>query len=256
MRGRVCYSPLTYPLLGSGGSGWLGMARDGPGRAGTGRGARDARGVEAADYPYARACAFPHTNDMQSLHRASGKTTKHNLPNEREGLALAAAAAMQWSQVRDSCSPMFFPSIADAVKQIEKEHGTERTWSRDDVVFFVQERLFAGIPQYAVEKWIQKEFLGKRGTEIIDCRFAVIRNFIFRYLAAVNSGVDYESSMKLARQAHLTEVSAGAPPAPAPVPASCALPGAAYSHRLLILAPGAAVQGPGRPARVDCRAVH
>ena len=54
-----------------------------------------------------------------SLHLAKGgaKQSKFIEPTQREGLALAVGAAMQWSKLRDSSNPMFFKSIADAVNE-------------------------------------------------------------------------------------------------------------------------------------------
>ena len=114
---------------------------------------------------------------MHSLFSASGaRKSKHTLPNEREGFALAVGASMQWSKLRDSSNPMFFHNIVEEVKRCE---GTERDWSKEQLVHFVQAKLFGfgGIPQYAVEKWIQSEFLGKRGDEITEHRKALIEVF-------------------------------------------------------------------------------
>ena len=64
---------------------------------------------------------------MQSLfHNKGGRPSKQATPGEREGLALAVAASMQWSRLRDSSNPMFFPNIVANVKRME---GTERDWS-------------------------------------------------------------------------------------------------------------------------------
>ena len=142
----------------------------------------------------------------QSLHRGrggKGKKCSRTEPTEREGLALAAGAAMQWSKLRDSSNPQFFPSIAQAVKRCE---GTERDWDNDDISFFVTQRLFGGIPQYAVEKWIQREYMGVKGAELVNKRAETICNFIYKYLATVDSGVDHESAMKLAEKANLDAV--------------------------------------------------
>ena len=65
---------------------------------------------------------------MQSLfHNKGGRPSKQATPGEREGLALAVAASMQWSRLRDSSNPMFFPNIVANVKRME---GTERDWSQ------------------------------------------------------------------------------------------------------------------------------
>ena len=127
---------------------------------------------------------------MQSLFtNKGGRPGKLATPSEREGLALAVAAAMQWSKLRDSSNKMFFTNVAATVKRLE---GTERDWTKVEIVQFVQNTLFGGIPQYAVEAWIQKEFLPKRGEQITEHRRVIIENFMYRYLASVDSGVDFE----------------------------------------------------------------
>ena len=141
---------------------------------------------------------------MQSLfHNKGGRPSKQATPGEREGFALAVAAAMQWSRLRDSSNPMFFPNIVANVKRME---GTERDWSKAEMTHFVQNVLFGGIPQYAVETWIQKEFLGKRGEQVIEHRKAIVEYFLYRYLASVDSGVDHEAALSLASRANLGAV--------------------------------------------------
>ena len=39
----------------------------------------------------------------------------------------------------------------------------DRDFSKEDMVHFVQNKIFGGIPQYAVERWIQYACLGKEG---------------------------------------------------------------------------------------------
>ena len=141
---------------------------------------------------------------MQSLFNSKGgRPSKQATPGEREGLALAVAAAMQWSKLRDSSNKMFFTNIAATVKRLE---GTERDWTKAEMVQFVQNTLFGGIPQYAVEAWIQKEFIPKRGEQITEHRRVIIENFMYRYLASVDSGVDFESALSLASRANLGAV--------------------------------------------------
>eukprot|EP00966_Prymnesium_polylepis_P322617 7378866-Prymnesium_polylepis.1 len=130
-----------------------------------------------------------------------GKQTQRVEPSEREGFALAVAAAMQWSKLRDSSNPMFFRSIANAVKDCE---GTERNWLDVDLKFFVMQRVFGGIPQYAVEQWIQREFMGIQGNAIHDKRADVIENFLYKYLSTVDAGVDYETACELAAKANIS----------------------------------------------------
>ena len=139
------------------------------------------------------------------LHRSKGgPNCEHTEPTEREGFALAVGAVMQWTKLRDSSNPMFFTSISEAVRRCE---GTERCWSNTDMTFFVMQRLFGGIPQYAVEKWIQHEFMGVKGKEaILEKRFDVISSFAYKYLSTVNSGVDFTAASELAEKANVSAV--------------------------------------------------
>eukprot|EP00966_Prymnesium_polylepis_P299663 6924880-Prymnesium_polylepis.1 len=133
-----------------------------------------------------------------------GKQSARVEPTEREGLALAVGAAMQWSRLHESSNKMFFTSIAVAVKGCD---GTERDWRDEDLKFFVMQRLFGGIPQYAVETWIQREFMGVKGSEALKLKRAdVIQNFLYKYLSTVDAGVDYETALELAGKANIAEL--------------------------------------------------
>ena len=143
---------------------------------------------------------------MSSLHRANGKKqqTKFVEPSPREGFALAMAAIMQWSKLRDCANPSFFIDIAAAAKNLE---STERNWREEDTKFFVTQRVFGGIPQGSVEQWIQREFMGLKGAEALCSKRAeVIANFLYKYLTTVDAGVDYESAYELAVKANIGEI--------------------------------------------------
>jgi hypothetical protein len=143
----------------------------------------------------------------ESLFRHSGgraKSSTAHEPNEREGFALAVGAAMQWGKLRDASNKMFFPAIAEEVKRCG---GTERSWTKDEMTYFVMQKLFGGIPMYAVEKWIQGEFLDKRGSAQLEAgRKALVENFLYKYLSQCPSGADYTAASELAERACLNSV--------------------------------------------------
>ena len=59
--------------------------------------------------------------------------------------------------------------------------------------------LFGGIPQYAVERWIQYACLGKEGDELVAWQKDTVQNFMYRYLGSVDSGAEYAEASDLAR---------------------------------------------------------
>ena len=140
-----------------------------------------------------------------SLHRAkgAGKQSRFVEPSQREGFALTVGAIMQWSRLRDCSNPMFFTNMVQAVKDCE---GTERNWQEDDIKFFVTQRVFGGIPQYAVEQWIQRAFMGIKGPAIVTKRAEIIENFIYKYLSTVDAGVGYEEAHELGVKANIDEI--------------------------------------------------
>ena len=94
---------------------------------------------------------------MESLHRnRGGASSKRAEPSEKEGMGLAVGAAMLWCKLRDSTSGAFFTKIAEEVKRCM---DGDRTFSKEDMVHFVQNKLFGGIPQYAVERWIRGQYV-------------------------------------------------------------------------------------------------
>ena len=102
---------------------------------------------------------------MESLHRnKGGAKSKRAEPSEKEGMGLAVGAAMLWCKLRDSSSGAFFPKISEEVKRCMEG---DRDFSKEDMVHFVQNKIFGGIPQYAVERWIQYACLGKEGDELV-----------------------------------------------------------------------------------------
>ena len=91
---------------------------------------------------------------MHSLHRTSGgkQSKRTHLPSESEGFALAIGAALQWAKLRDSSSKVFFTSIANEVKRCE---ATEQDWTKEEMVYFVHDKVFGSIPQLEVENYLQ-----------------------------------------------------------------------------------------------------
>ena len=98
------------------------------------------------------------------------------LPSEREGVGLAVGSALLWCKLRDSSSASFFTKITDEVSRCME---SDRTFSREVVKHFVQNGIFGGIPQYAVEKWIQRECLQKTGADLIQFTKDTVQNFLY-----------------------------------------------------------------------------
>ena len=141
---------------------------------------------------------------MESLHRnKGGASSKRAEPSEKEGMGLAVGAAMLWCKLRDSTSGAFFTKIAKGVKRCM---DGDRTFSKEDMVHFVQNKLFGGIPQYAVERWIQHEYLGKEGDALVALQKDTVQNFMYR---SVDSGAEYAEALKLCRRACMDEILPG-----------------------------------------------
>ena len=138
---------------------------------------------------------------MESLHRnKGGASSKRAEPSEKEGMGLAVGAAMLWCKLRDSTSGAFFTKIAEEVKRCM---DGDRTFSKEDMVHFVQNKLFGGIPQYAVERWIQHEYLGKEGDALVALQKDTVQNFMYR---SVDLGAEYAEALKLCRRACMDEI--------------------------------------------------
>ena len=141
---------------------------------------------------------------MHSLFRANGGRKKTiATPSEKEGLALAVAAAMKWSLLRDASNTHFFTNIADTCKRLD---CTERRWTHAEMTSFVHNDVFNGIPQYAVQRWLEQKFLSLKGVAITEERIEVIQSVIYRYLSSVDAGVDYESALRLCIKVGLDDV--------------------------------------------------
>ena len=70
---------------------------------------------------------------------------------------------------------------------------------------FVQNGIFGDI-QHAVEKWIQRECLQKTGADLIQFTKDTVENFLYLYLASVESGVDYEKAKELCEKANVGDI--------------------------------------------------
>ena len=86
---------------------------------------------------------------------------------------------MQWSRLRDSSNPMFFPNIAAIVKRLDE---TERDWTKAEMVNFVQKehpfRRHTAICGRDLDPR-RSSFLPKRGEEITNHRKVIIENFMY-----------------------------------------------------------------------------
>lgn len=141
---------------------------------------------------------------MDSLHRnKGGAKSKLAEPSEKEGMGLAVGAAMLWCKLRDSSSGAFFPKISAEVKRCMEG---DRDFSKEAMVHFVQNKIFGGIPQHAVERWIQYACLGKEGDELVAWQKDTIQNFMYRYVGSVDSGSDYAEALKLCKKACVEEI--------------------------------------------------
>ena len=145
-------------------------------------------------------------DQMESIHGSKGhKQSKlaQFLPSEREGVGLAVGSALLWCKLRDSSSASFFTKITDEVTRCME---SDRTFSKEVMKHFVQNVIFGGIPQYAVEKWIQRECVLKQGDELVQFTKDTVENFLYRYLASVESGVGYDEAKDLCEKANLGEI--------------------------------------------------
>ena len=141
---------------------------------------------------------------MESIHRnQGGASSKRAQPSEKEGMGLTVGAAMLWCKLRDSSSGAFFTKITEEVNRCQEG---DRTFSKEDMVHFVQNKLFGGIPQYAVERWIQHECLGKQGDALVAFKKDTVQNFMYRYLGSVASGVDHPEALELCKKARVDEI--------------------------------------------------
>ena len=66
--------------------------------------------------------------------------------------------------------------------------------------------LFCSITQIGLENYLQREFRGKDKEGRIALTKAFVQSVIYRYLASVESGVDYDEAKKLAEKARIEEV--------------------------------------------------
>ena len=100
-------------------------------------------------------------------------------------------------------SKAFYTAIAFEVKRCE---STDVDWTCDEMVFFVQDMLFGSITQIGLEKYLQRKFHGKDKEGRVAATKEFVHSVIYRYLASVESGVDYDAAKTLAEKAHIEEV--------------------------------------------------
>ena len=105
---------------------------------------------------------------MSLFRNKGGKTSQVREPSEPEGLALAVAAAMQWSRLRSAINKMFFVDIAAECKRLK---CTPSVWTHAEMVHFVQNKVFNSIPQEGLELYFTRKFTyetAARRTELIQ----------------------------------------------------------------------------------------
>ena len=110
---------------------------------------------------------------------------------------------MQWSKLRDSedSNGTFFLAIIHACKETG---GTERSWNVDDVKHFCRQTLFGGVPNYAVDHWLSREFMGVKGKEALkEKRLDTVANLLLKHFATLDAGVEHASAEALAQAANI-----------------------------------------------------
>ena len=154
--------------------------------------------------PASVALSAPRTAEVMSLFRAKGgRQTKMRVPSDAEGLALAVGAAMQWARLRDASNRMFFTNVATEVKRLK---CTPSDWSHDEMRNFVHERVFNSIPQKGLEKYLQRSFAGLDRAGRAQHFKEFVESVMYKFLATVEAGVDYDAAHELAIEAKLERV--------------------------------------------------
>ena len=135
--------------------------------------------------------------------RKGGKKSQKRMPSESEGLAMAAAAAMQWAKLRSSSNPMFFQIIASECKRLK---CTQADWSRDEMVHFVHSVVFNSIPQEGLELHLTRTMSFVKRDERARLFMEFVASVIYKYLSTVDAGRDPDAAMELAVECKLLKV--------------------------------------------------
>jgi hypothetical protein len=140
---------------------------------------------------------------MSLFRNKGGKTSQVREPSEAEGLALAVAAAMQWSRLRCAVNKMFFVDIAAECKRLK---CTPSLWTHAEMVHFVQNKMFNSIPQEGLELYFTRKFTYETAARRAELIQQFIESVMYKYLAVVASGRDYDAAVELAKEAKLDKV--------------------------------------------------
>ena len=116
--------------------------------------------------------------------RAGGRTTTKRVPSEAEGFAIAVAGAMQWAHLRTSVNPMFFDLIASECKRLK---CTQTVWTRDEMVYFIQQVVFNTIPQEGLENHLTRSMTYVKREERAELFKDFVGGVIYKYLATAST---------------------------------------------------------------------
>lgn len=134
---------------------------------------------------------------------AGGKRCSKRVPSEAEGLALAAAAAMLWAKLRTSANSQFFAIIAEECRRLK---CTQSVWTREEMVYFVHQKVFNSIPQDGIETYLTRTMSFVKSDERAALAKDFVGGVIYKYLATVDAGRDPDAAMELAQECNLLKV--------------------------------------------------
>jgi hypothetical protein len=140
---------------------------------------------------------------MSLFRTKGGKKSAVRTPSEAEGFALAVASGMQWARIRSAMNKMFFVDIATECKRLK---CTPSEWSNAEMTFFVQQKVFNSIPQEGLEMYFTRKFTYEKAERRAELFRVFVESVMYKYLATVEAGRDYEAAVELAREAKLEKV--------------------------------------------------
>ena len=98
---------------------------------------------------------------------------------------------------------MFFVDIAAECKRLK---CTPSVWSNEEMTFFVQQKVFNSIPQEGLETYFARKFTYEKAERRAELFREFVESVMYKYLATVEAGRDYEAAVELAREAKLEKV--------------------------------------------------